>query len=261
MLILESSRSVYVHPRPAGYFKQWEDFALFTLFVIYTYALTPPRDLPSTNVLHRLEMVARILTTGLVLDPDVPWTSIPVSLKEYIIEQKPAIRARFAGDPSEHPVDAGALATSSASKRTMTPSTSSDSAQLHRIGSTRSIWRLAVEGAIYPDQQAYEKRTLEAPFKLAIEKQRNLSKQGRPYLRHSWHRIDFVSILSYWIMFGLAVAGLEVKPTVHIYIFRALSVLRVSRLLAITRGTAVSARPDRGHLDIGLTVNISFRRL
>jgi hypothetical protein len=207
-------------------------------------------------------MVARILTTGLVFDPDVPWTSIRMSLKEYFMGKKPTIRTRFAGDPSDPPVDASALATSSASRGPMTPSASSNSAQsqLHRFDSIRSVWRLAGEGAVYPDQQAYGKSALEAPFKLAVEKQRSLSEQGRPYLRHSWHRIDFISILSYWIMFGLAIAGLENTPNAHIFIFRALSVLRVSRLLAITRGTAVSCSTARGHLDICLTVYISSRR-
>lgn len=193
-------------------------------------------------------MFARAVTTGLVLDPGVPWTSVPLSIKDYITETKPIIRRHFADGPSGRPTAKSGLAASfSASKGSLTPSTSSNSGQSqpHRSSdSTRSVWRLAVEGAVYPDQQAYEKRALEAPFKLAIEKQRNLVKQGRPYLRHSWHRIDFISILSYWIMFGLAIAGLEAKPNAHIYIFRALSVLRISRLLAITRGTAVSANID-----------------
>ena len=201
-------------------------------------------DVAYTDAPQSLEMIARILTTGLVLDPDVPWTSIRIFSNDYIMGQKPIVPARFAGDPSGHPGALSALSTSSSAlKGSMTPSASSSTDQLHhRSDSTRSVWRLAVEGAVYPDQQAYQKRTLEAPFKLAIEKQRNLSQQGRPYLRHSWHRIDFVSVLSYWIMFGLAIAGLEAKPTAHIYIFRALSVLRISRLLAVTRGTAVSVK-------------------
>lgn len=173
-------------------------------------------------------MVARILTTGLLLDPDVPWRSIRISLKEYITEQKPIVRAHFVDDPLDRPIPVSALASSTSTAtttQTQFPHQRSD-----------SVWRLATEGV---QRTPTEKRKLEAPFQLAIEKQRSLAEQGRPYLRHSWHRIDFLSIVSYWVMFGLCLAGVESTPSAHIYIFRALSVLRVSRLLAVTSGTAV----------------------
>jgi voltage-dependent calcium channel len=60
-----------------------------------------------------------------------------------------------------------------------------------------------------------------------------------PYLRHSWSRIDFVAITSFWITFILASVGVE-RGTHHIGIFRAMSVLRTARLLAISSGTSVS---------------------
>jgi hypothetical protein len=62
-----------------------------------------------------------------------------------------------------------------------------------------------------------------------------------PYLRQSWNRIDFLSIMCFWISFGLAAGGVEKGLTLHIGIFRALSVLKVSRLLAVTSGTTVRA--------------------
>ena len=77
------------------------------------------------------------------------------------------------------------------------------------------------------------------PFQIAIAQQKNLSEQNLPYLRHSWNRIDFLAVLCFWIMFVLAVTGSENTPNRHLYIFRALSVLRVSRLLAVTSGTTV----------------------
>lgn len=60
-----------------------------------------------------------------------------------------------------------------------------------------------------------------------------------PYLRQSWNRIDFLSILCFWTSFGLATGGVEQRPTLYIGIFRALSVLKASRLLAMTSGTTV----------------------
>ena len=77
----------------------------------------------------------------------------------------------------------------------------------------------------------------EAPFQKAISHQHVLSAQGRPFLRHSWHRIDMIAVIAFWITFLLALSGHEATADRHIYIFRALSVLRAGRLLVVTSGT------------------------
>ncbi|KAG8763613.1 calcium channel protein [Ceratobasidium sp. 423] len=76
------------------------------------------------------------------------------------------------------------------------------------------------------------------PFQIAVARQRILSEQSSTYLRHSWNRTDFVAVCSFWIMFGLAVSGKENREDMHLYVFRALSVLRTARLLAVTKGTS-----------------------
>lgn len=48
-----------------------------------------------------------------------------------------------------------------------------------------------------------------------------------------------VAILSFWAMFALATTGLE-RGQHHIGLFRAMSVVRTARLLAVTSGTTVS---------------------
>jgi hypothetical protein len=53
-------------------------------------------------------------------------------------------------------------------------------------------------------------------------------------------RIDMLAIVCYWISFILAISRVEATDSRHVYIFRALSVLRTSRLLLVTSGTAVS---------------------
>lgn len=78
----------------------------------------------------------------------------------------------------------------------------------------------------------------EIPFQQAMGKTRSLLDMGRPYLRHSWHRIDLVSIVSFWIAFLLALSGHETDEHRHIFIFQALSTLRITRLLLITSGTS-----------------------
>jgi hypothetical protein len=78
--------------------------------------------------------------------------------------------------------------------------------------------------------------TASTPFVLSMRKQRNTAAQ--PFLRHSWNRVDLVAVLSFWICFTLATIGVEASG--NWYIFRALSVLRCTRLLAVTAGTTVS---------------------
>lgn len=59
----------------------------------------------------------------------------------------------------------------------------------------------------------------------------------RAFLRHSFNRLDFLAVISYWISFGLSIIGYENSH--HIYIFDMLSSLRLVRLLGITNGTSV----------------------
>ena len=83
--------------------------------------------------------------------------------------------------------------------------------------------------------------TVSLPFKLIIEQSHQSTRRNMPYLRQSWNRIDFLSILCFWTSFALATGGIEQSSTLYIGIFRALSVLKVSRLLAVTSGTTVRA--------------------
>jgi hypothetical protein len=77
------------------------------------------------------------------------------------------------------------------------------------------------------------------PFHLSIRNNRDKALRNIPYLRQSWTRIDFIAIVSFWIMFALATTGVE-RGAHHIGIFRAMSVIRTARLLTITSGTTVS---------------------
>lgn len=60
----------------------------------------------------------------------------------------------------------------------------------------------------------------------------------RAFLRHSFNRLDFVAVVSFWVSFLLSVSGVETSQ--QIYVFRMLSSLRILRLLALTNGTSVS---------------------
>ncbi|GAA5872257.1 hypothetical protein JCM8547_004796 [Rhodosporidiobolus lusitaniae] len=73
----------------------------------------------------------------------------------------------------------------------------------------------------------------QTPYALSIARQRQTYQQA--FLRHSWNRIDAVAILSFWISFALAQKGWEAEK--ELWFFRAVSVLRATRLLAVTQGT------------------------
>ncbi|KAI6913835.1 calcium channel-like protein subunit Cch1, partial [Hortaea werneckii] len=62
----------------------------------------------------------------------------------------------------------------------------------------------------------------------------------RAFLRHSFNRLDFVAVVSFWISFVMSVIGVEASS--HVYVFRMLSCLRILRLLGITSGTSVILR-------------------
>ena len=76
----------------------------------------------------------------------------------------------------------------------------------------------------------------------------------RSFLRHSFNRLDFIAVVSYWISFGLALANLEGDR--HIYVFRMLSCLRILRLLGLTSGTSVILRSLKKAAP--LLVNVTF---
>ncbi|OQO05020.1 hypothetical protein B0A48_08040 [Cryoendolithus antarcticus] len=62
----------------------------------------------------------------------------------------------------------------------------------------------------------------------------------RAYLRHSFNRLDFVAVVSFWISFLLGAVGIEWGY--RLYVFRMMSCLRILRLLNITSGTLVILR-------------------
>ena len=59
----------------------------------------------------------------------------------------------------------------------------------------------------------------------------------RAFLRHSFNRLDFLAVISFWISCVLKIV--MVQPSRHIYIFQMLSCLRILRLLGLTSGTSV----------------------
>lgn len=62
----------------------------------------------------------------------------------------------------------------------------------------------------------------------------------RAFLRHSFNRLDFLAVVSYWISFVMQLSGVE--DSKHVYVFNMLSCLRILRLLGLTAGTSIILR-------------------
>ncbi|WVQ96668.1 hypothetical protein IAU59_003774 [Kwoniella sp. CBS 9459] len=210
VLAIQSSKPLNEPRQDDGYFRTWADFVLLALFCIFT-----------------LEMFARIVVTGLILDPER-------SVRDFFHGPSgliPVVQRRFGWAQSNL-------------QRNLSKSRKVSNRAAWRSHSD-SLTKAAAKSASLSKNASKDdkKRSIplpnlpEAPFQKAIANTKSLSKQGRPYLRHSWHRIDMVAVLAFWITFFLAVTGYEATADRHVYIFRALSVLRAGRLLVITSGT------------------------
>jgi hypothetical protein len=151
-------------------------------------------------IIFTLEVVARIIVSGLVVNaPEYGKGPGKRSLKASILKKYHAV---FKAQPQ-------------LSLRGARPNTSFSAPELLRSFTAKQLDTI---------------RTVEQAQRLQLAR--------RAFLRHSFNRLDFVAVVSFWITFVLSNTGLQ--SSYHLYVFRMLSCLRVLRLLALTHGTAVS---------------------
>ncbi|PWN49893.1 hypothetical protein IE53DRAFT_331270, partial [Violaceomyces palustris] len=286
VLVVQSARSVYKYPRKPGFFDYYDDYILISIFTIYT-----------------LEMFARIVVSGLVINPPPMYLEPDLqsqNLAEHFSSPEdfdPKERRRrmsksntldtFAvlGDslkskaskalrPNEanlRPAAPSDLSTSlppgrgagfalsdytgSLSAENMTKAGSGSSSgpdlDLRSRAPIRSNTALMLPKS---DPSAFMQGK-KAPFADAIVAQRAQAIH-HAYLRHSWNRVDALAIVSFWVMVVLAVFRQESTESHHIYIFRALSVLRCARLLTATSGTTTILQSLK--IAAPLLVNVTF---
>ncbi|KAF3215696.1 calcium channel protein [Orbilia oligospora] len=197
LLTVDSAKNIFVHPDDNKWGSSASDYALLGIFILYT-----------------MELVARIIVSGFIINPDAVSNNIYKTWKAYI-----EAKLRFIFTPSEQQVKMPTVQQLSAAA--LFPSM----AHIH-----------SGQGFLHTrDQQRFQ-----------------LSR--RAFLRHSFNRLDFLAVVSYWIAFVLAITGLE--ETYHLYLFRMLSCLRILRLLGITSGTGVILRSLKKAAP--LLVNVAF---
>lgn len=227
---------MYTYPRPSsGYFHSWEDYALFALFCGFT-----------------IEIFARIIVTGLILNPEYSTSSVgAVSGVKGPVGALRSIRSKLANkgyppaaptippdDPMERPIEKGYTTNrilNSSTSSLMYPTISSRRAANISTTSTMGLASQASTLSLRPAISTPFAAKSSTPFVMSIRQQRKTYQQA--FLRHSWNRIDLIAVLSFWACFVLASIGVEAGN--DLYLFRALSVLRATRLLAVTQGTTV----------------------
>ncbi|KAF2771741.1 hypothetical protein EJ03DRAFT_325382 [Teratosphaeria nubilosa] len=191
ILAVDSSRSVFTHPRPARWGHSWADWAILIIFCIYT-----------------VEIIIKILVSGFLFNPrEYSTIDRSVGLRKalvnkandlFALHRKQSVRGR----PGSHTAHGGDVPPSL----------------------LRSFTVQEFEEDIPGESRQAQKKRL----------------AHRAFLRHSFNRLDFVAVVSFWISFVLSVSGVESRT--HIYVFRMMSCLRILRLLGITSGTSVILR-------------------
>lgn len=236
LIAIQSAPSVFTHPRKPVFLQGWIDYALLGVFGLFT-----------------VEVLGRIIVSGLVINPPARYQA---SLQEHTDEAQS---------------DAASLSSLSHQRRKASRSNTLDTMAVlgesikirandalrpvaaHQKVSHVSPNRAKPPRTVLSDYLTQEPPTPSSrkgmlntvssrlldntPFAKAIVEQRAQA-ADYAYLRHSWNRIDFVAVVSFWIMFLLCIFKQEMTPSHHIYIFRAMSVLRAARLLTITSGTS-----------------------
>ncbi|KAL8666981.1 MAG: hypothetical protein Q9168_007349 [Polycauliona sp. 1 TL-2023] len=169
-------------------------------------------------VIYTLEICVRIIVSGLINNPDeystVRWD---LGFRKAVVEQ------------------AQNLFTSTKRQATLHPGKGTDPQQSIVRSFTGMQMQVCEPGNSREQQQR---------FRLA----------RRAFLRHSFNRLDFLAVVSFWISFVLEI--LQVEQHKHVYLFRMLSCLRILRLLGLTSGTSVILRSLKKAAP--LLVNVAF---
>ncbi|RMZ78366.1 hypothetical protein DV738_g3928, partial [Chaetothyriales sp. CBS 135597] len=173
-------------------------------------------------IVYTLELIARTIVSGFVSNPyEYSTLDRSIGLKRAIIQKGQTLFAPHSQNrirsPSPSPAPDGGVAFQPSVVRAFT-------------------------GLPDPDDPGHGKH-----------KQR-LRLARRALLRHSFNRLDFVAVVSYWISFAMILTRYEANK--HVYIFKMLSCLRILRLLGLTTGTSIILRSLKKAAP--LLVHVSF---
>ena len=150
--------------------------------------------------IYTLEIIARIIVSGLIKNAD-EYSTLDIA-RGFRAALNERVRAFFAPQKT---------------------TTLKDGA---REVQQPSIFRSFTGAQLHVDQPGHSRQ------------QQRVRLARRAFLRHGFNRLDFVAVVSFWIMIVLSMT--KVESSRHLYLFRMLSCLRILRLLGLTSGTSVS---------------------
>lgn len=247
LLILQTILLSYRQWNPAsthGYVEDGNNWADYILLVI--------------NVVYTVEMVAKIVAYGFYDDRvmfdelNLPYPENPVKIKLLKGTWLEAIKEHFSilltkttkfsqpSRPSYNKTDSNEVYAEEIELEDQTPEFERSEDNHHDYSDVIS--------AKY-DLSSHHQDTFTAPPVGRLKTANTLLKNDGPnidieslhlrraYFRNSWHRIDFVSIVCFWISLLVSVRRFDAKH--NLMIFRALSCLRILRLCNLTRGTSL----------------------
>lgn len=221
VLTVQSIRHVFLSiPDGAKYFQSWEDYIIFGLFCVYT-----------------IEALCRVIVSGLLIDPEVPFSSLSIDFSG--LKRQGSLRTNVSTLKPRFMHSSSTLRPTPSRTQVTSPGTGGVPMWEEKTSQSQLLDTTPAPSSL-PPSNTPSRLALhlhqDLPFRAALSKQLDIT-SSRPYLRHSWNRVDALAIVSFWIMFILCVFGQEKTAHEHLYIFRALAVLRTTRLLAITSGT------------------------
>ena len=178
-------------------------------------------------VLYTIEIIARMIVSGFIWNPyEYSTLNRSLGLKKAVIEHGRSFFTLDRHEPERRP--SATYATAPIQPSIMRSFTGMSNGAFHDIPE--------------PEQVGHGRQ------------QQRVRLARRAFLRHSFNRLDFVAVVSFWISFGLATVHYETDR--HVYIFRMLSCLRILRLLGLTSGTSIILRSLKKAAP--LLVNVAF---
>ncbi|KAJ1021688.1 hypothetical protein NDA16_003824 [Ustilago loliicola] len=282
-LVVQSGQSVYDKPREARYFGDISDYILLAIFSIYTVELLA-RIIVSGLIINPPPLYAAPKPTSALAtdraDSDDAKDFVPAqSEHRRQMSRSNTLDAlgSFGGNLKDkaqrvlagHQGFTDSYSAQASSRQPPPPVAASAAAAAGTAhGKQASSASVPDEKLRHPGRRLNQSETsmflsettvpsfwqnTKTPFAEAFEKQR-VQAVHHAFLRHSWNRVDFVAVVSFWIAFALAIGGQESTQAHHIYIFRALSVLRCARLLTATSGTTTILHSLKASASILLSV-------
>lgn len=231
ILIYQAAKSVFEPGSNLlpGYFDRWEDIIRFIIFLLFT-----------------IELCMRIIVLGLIFDHQPG--------------RRPAggSNASSPKPDSQSITNMGQGADFTLQQQTdQQPDAEDYEMDQHRRQRLSQLQQKTFAGAIFQsfsslNRTIHDKMALSAPeplpeathwpFDFTLMKQQSMLRTTQPYLRHSWNRLDMVSIISFWVMFAIESLQRRSSPNSTLQspvtlTFKALSTLRAFRLLTLTKGT------------------------